>query len=160
MQLKSTCSYTPELIDPWFKLAAAVTGQKRFTPRERELSILAVLAVYDSPYVLYAHSEIGVVSGLSREQVQQAVQGKIPEGLSDEEATTYWLSLKLATIRGPLESADFERALSVIGREKIAGLAHLVSGFIHVAMLTNIADGEVPERKESVFLASKGPNAV
>ena len=136
-----------------------MTGQKRFTPRERELSILAVLAVYDSPYVLYAHSEIGVVSGLSKEQVQQAVLGKMPEGLSKHEETTYWLSLKLATIRGPLDGADFERAEAVIGREKIAGLAHLVSGFVHVAMLTNIADGEVPEKKENVFLASKDPNS-
>jgi len=83
---ESTCSYTPELIEPWFKLAFAVTGQKRFTPRERELSILAVLAVYDAPYVLYAHSEIAVVAGLSKDQVQQAVQGKAPDNLSEQEA--------------------------------------------------------------------------
>jgi len=73
------------LIEPWFKLAFAVAGQKRFTPRERELSILAVLAVYDAPYVLYAHSEIAVVAGLSKDPVQQAVQGKAPN-LSEQKA--------------------------------------------------------------------------
>jgi len=143
------------LIEPWFKLAFAVTGQKRFTPRERELSILAVLAVYDAPYVLYAHSEIAVVAGLSKDQVQQAVQGKAPDNLSEQEAITYMLSLKLARMRGPLDSETFTQAQSVLGKAKLAGLAHLVSGFIHVAMLTNIGDGDVPEKDDCVFLASR-----
>lgn len=45
-----------------------------------------MLVVYDAPYVLYAHSEIAVVAGLSKDQVQQAVQGKAPDNLSEQEA--------------------------------------------------------------------------
>ena len=150
-------SYTPDLIEPLLTLASAVTRQKRFMPREREQSILAILAVYDVPYVLYTHSEIALVAGLSKEQVQQAVHGKVPDGLSEEEAMVYSLSLKLASIRGPLDQADFGKTENVFGRERIAGLAHIVSGYIYAAMLTNVADSGVPERKDGVFLATKNP---
>ncbi|MCJ1390654.1 hypothetical protein MMC18_003515 [Xylographa bjoerkii] len=156
----SSLHYTPELIDPWFGLAGAVVGQARFSVKEREISILAVLAAYDAPFVLYAHSEIAVVCGLSKEQVQQAIDGKVPVGLSEQEAMVYELSLKLASFRGPLDRESFNRAENVLGKAKIAGLAHLVTGYIHVAMLTNIGDGAVPEPKEGVFLAKKGNNVV
>jgi len=106
------------LIEPWFKLAFAVTGQKRFTPRERELSILAVLAVYDAPYVLYAHSEIAVVAGLSKDQVQQAVQGKAPDNLSEQEAMLPQFSdvasvLRRANVAKPLRISALAKPLRV-----------------------------------------------
>ncbi|QRD92132.1 hypothetical protein F9C07_13368 [Aspergillus flavus] len=66
---------------------------------KRELAVLAVMTEYDAPYVLYAHSEIALAAGLSREQIQQAVDGMVPDGLDEQEAMVYSLVLKLATLR-------------------------------------------------------------
>ena len=153
-------SYTPELANVWFALAGSVVTQPRFSFKEREISILAVLAAYDAPYVVYAHSKIALKCGLCEEQVQQAVDGKIPGGLSQEEAMVYELSLKMANLRGPLDDGSFERAEKILGKVKIAGLAHLVTAYIHVALLTNISNGFVPEEEPGVFRAKKGANVV
>ncbi|OGM40952.1 hypothetical protein ABOM_010493 [Aspergillus bombycis] len=42
--------YTEDLAKPWFNLAFAITRQERFTIKERERVILAVLTEYDAPY--------------------------------------------------------------------------------------------------------------
>ncbi|KOC08604.1 hypothetical protein AFLA70_686g000371 [Aspergillus flavus AF70] len=91
--------YTDDLVKPWFTLAFAITRQERFTLKERELAVLAVMTEYDAPYVLYAHSEIALAAGLSREQIQQAVDGMVPDGLDEQEAMVYSLALKLAKLR-------------------------------------------------------------
>lgn len=131
--------------------------QSRFTPREKELAILAVLSEYDAPYVLYAHSEISLRAGLSKEQIQDAVDGKLPQGLEEKEATAYSFAVKLAKLHGPMDSETFENAAKILGRDRVAGLVHTVSGFIYVAMLTNVSDAGVPPTKEGMFTARKNP---
>ncbi|KAI9714018.1 MAG: hypothetical protein M1820_000748 [Bogoriella megaspora] len=147
--------YTPEIIDPFFELGFAVTRQTRFTPKERELIVLAVLAEYDAPYPLYIHSEIALKCGLSELQVQQAVNGTTPDGLGVVEATIYEFALKLTRLRGPLPATDFEHARKKLPEHRIAGLAHVVCGYTQVCLLSNIGDNYVPPAKEGVFRATK-----
>ncbi|TEY78485.1 hypothetical protein BOTCAL_0048g00110 [Botryotinia calthae] len=142
----SSLVYTPELVNPWFNIAFAVNRQDRISRRERELAILAVLSVYNAPYVLYAHSRISRKANFSEEQVSNASHGIVPGDLTEEEVVAYTTALKLAGSKGPLDSEIWEQAQKVLGREKIAGLAHVVSGFIYVSILTNIGDGRVPEK--------------
>ncbi|KAF2229269.1 hypothetical protein EV356DRAFT_475695 [Viridothelium virens] len=147
--------YTPDIIEAYFQCAFAVGKQERFTPRERELCVLAVLAVYDAPYPLYIHSEVAVKCGISASEVQQAVNGKTPDGLEKVEAIIYNFSLNLAQSRSPLDAATFEEARNVLGRERVAGLAQLVCAYVQVSILSNIDGGKIPARKEGVFFASK-----
>ena len=155
----SSYSYTPELGEAWFRLAFAVTRQERLTLREKELAVLAVLAEYDAPYVRYAHSQIAVgaaAAGFSRDEVQQAVRGRVPATLSDErERAVYGCALELARLRAPMGAEAFERAAALLGRERLAGLVHVVSGFVYVAMLTNVSDSGVPAAKEGAFVAER-----
>ncbi|KAH8427710.1 carboxymuconolactone decarboxylase family protein [Aspergillus melleus] len=145
--------YTPEIAEPWFNLALTVTRQQRLTMREKELAVLAVLAEYDAPYVLYTHSQVAIAVGLSQEQVQQAVDGEAPNGLSESEAEVYSFALELARLRGPMDSAVFDNAKSALSRDRMVGLAHIVSGFIYTSMLCNVSDGEVPAPAEGAFVA-------
>jgi 4-carboxymuconolactone decarboxylase len=124
-----------------------VTRQTRISRKQRELAILAVLSVYNAPYVLYAHSKISKQAGFSDEQISEASRGIVPAGLTEEEVAAYTAALQIASSRGPLEGRPWDQAQKTLGREKIAGLAHLVSGFIYVALLTNIGDGKVPEKQ-------------
>lgn len=125
--------------------------------REKELCIIAVLSQYDVPFVHYAHSQIGVWVGFSKEQVQDAFHGKVPEGLSSRESAIYRLALTLAELRGPLSDARFEEARTFLEREDVVGIVHIVSGYVYVAMLSNVSVAGVPQIKEGTFQASKNP---
>ena len=118
--------------------------------KERELVTLAVLTEYDTPYVLYAHAENALAAGLSREQIQQAVHGKVPGGLDEQEA--------MVQLRRPMQDEEYDEAVGILGRERIAGLVHIASLYIYAVMLTNIgSDGDVPPTKEGSFIATKNP---
>lgn len=131
--------------------------QERFTLREKELCIFAVLAEYDVPFVHYAHSQIGIWAGFSEEQVQQAVHGKLPDDLDPRESAIFTLAATLAKLRGPLSDRDFEQASEALRRDEVVGVAHIVSGYIYVAMLSNIGGAGVPSMKEGIFQATKNP---
>jgi alkylhydroperoxidase/carboxymuconolactone decarboxylase family protein YurZ len=148
-------SYTEDVSDEWFKLAFAVTRQKRLDTREKELCILAVLAEYDAPYLLYAHSNIAVQLGFTEAQVQAAVSGTLTAGLNERESAVYSLALKLANLRHPMDDETFEQARGALERDEIAGVAHIVSGYIYVAMLTNLSNLGNPEEKAGLFVATK-----
>ncbi|KAI1662269.1 AhpD-like protein [Daldinia decipiens] len=154
----SSLFYTEDIADPWLALASKVMRQKRFTFKEKELCILAVASEYDVPYLQYAHSEIGIYAGFTKEQVQQAFHGKLPSGLSDRESTVYNLALKLTKLRKPLDDASFEHAREILGQDGVAGVAHIVSGYIYVSMLSNIADVGAPKSGEGTFIATKNPD--
>ena len=84
-------------------MADAVLQQKGIDPVSRELIALAVTAVFDVPFIKYAHSQIGLTIGLSREQIAAAVSGRTPDGLTEISAISYETALKLAGARGPLD---------------------------------------------------------
>jgi alkylhydroperoxidase/carboxymuconolactone decarboxylase family protein YurZ len=148
-------SYTEDVSDEWYKLAFAVTRQKRLDMREKELCILAVLAEYNVPYILYAHSSIAVRLGFTEAQVQAAVNGTLTAGLNERESAVYSLALKLASLHHPMDDETFEQARRALERDEIAGVAHIVSGYIYVAMLSNLSNLGIPEERAGVFVATK-----
>lgn len=129
--------------------------QDRFTLKEKELCIFAVLSEYDVPFVHYAHSQIGLWVGFSKEQVQEAVHGRLPDGLDARESAIYSMAVTLARLRGPLSDEKFEEAMQVLRRDEIVGVVHIVSGYVYVAMLSNVAVAGVPEVDEGTFQATK-----
>lgn len=151
-------SYTEDISDAWFALASKVMRQQRLTFKEKELCILAVLSEYDVPYVHYAHSEIALFAGFTKEQVQQAIHGKLPDGLAGRESAVYGLAFKLAKLHGPLNDESFEQASEILGKDGVAGVAHIVSSYIYVAMLSNISGTGAPKAGEGKFLATKNPD--
>ncbi|KAI0474593.1 AhpD-like protein [Xylaria cf. heliscus] len=153
----SSLFYTEDISGPWFTLASKVMRQQRFTFREKELAIIAVLSEYDVPYVLYAHSEIAICAGFTTEQVQQAFHGKLPSGLDARESAVFQLALRLARLRRPLDDEAFNEAKDILGTDGVAGIAHIVSGYIYVAMLSNISGTGAPVAGEGMFQATKNP---
>ena len=138
-------SHNPALIEPWIGLASSVTKQAIITPREKELVILAVTAVYDAPYVLYAHTAMALEIGLSQEQIVSASKAEVPNGLTSSEIVAYQTALKLAGGRRELDQASWEKACELLGEEKTAGVAHLVGGYIYTAILLNVGAIGAPE---------------
>ena len=115
-----------------------MTKQENFSPREKELVVLAVKAIYDAPYILSAHTLLAKSAGLSEEQISSASKGDVPNGLTRPELVAYQTALELAQGRKQLSNAGWERALEALGREKTAGVAHLVGGYVYTAILLNV----------------------
>ncbi|KAL2795694.1 AhpD-like protein [Aspergillus keveii] len=135
----SSLPYTPDLITPWMNLATAIDTQPGLSAKEKELSTLATLSEYNAPYILYAHSAVALEAGLSRTQIDDAKSGRTPAGLTDTEAAVYVLALEMARSRGPIPDRVFGPAVDVLGREKVARIAHVVGGFGYVALLATLA---------------------
>ena len=123
----------------------AILNQKNFEPRARELVILAVTAVVDCPFVLYAHMRVAVKLGLSEEQVALACKGKVPTGLTEEEAVIYTTALELVRSRGPLDEQHWQRAERALGRKKSARLAHVVGVYLYSSTILNLGAIPAPE---------------
>ena len=123
----------------------AILNQKNFEPRARELVTLAVLAVVDCPFVLYARTRIARKSGLSEEQITLACKGEVPNGLTEEEVITHGTALELTRSRGPLDEENWQRTKRALGREKSARLAHVVGLYLYSTTILNPGAIPAPE---------------
>ena len=119
-------------------------NQKDFGPRNRETACLAVLAVFDVPFLRYAHERIGVNVGLSPEQISAATKGVSAEGLAGAEVVIYETALKLARVRGALDKESWLEAESKLGKDDAARLGHVVAWFMYNSTLMNLGAVDVP----------------
>ena len=149
-------SYRPDLLCPWFTLPSAVLKQEILSPREKELTILVVAAVYDATYVLYAHRLLAKEVGLEEAQIDCASRGEVPSELMIEaEVVVYEIALKLAGGRRFLDQGGWERALRVLGRERTVRFAYLVSGYMYACILLNVGAVGAPEAFQCGELATE-----
>ena len=118
--------------------------QKGLGTLGRELACLAVTAIYDAPFVRYAHERIAVKVGLSQEQVAAAVKGDTPDGLGDVDVVVYETALKLARNRGPLDQESWQVAEQKLGKEGAARVAHVVAWFVYNCTLLNLGAVDAP----------------
>lgn len=119
-------------------------NQKDFGPRNREIACLAVIAVFDVPFIRYAHERIGVKVGLSPEQISSAIKGVPPEGLTDTTVVIYETAKRLARARGALDKESWLEAESKLGKDGAARLGHVVAWFMYDCTLLNLGAVDVP----------------
>jgi 4-carboxymuconolactone decarboxylase len=137
-------TYTPNSFVPYLHHTASVLLTSLFSARERELATLAVCSVTKAEYVRYAHMKIGMAVGLSEEQVDGAVEGKLDLGLEGREMLVYELALVMAKSFGKLNDEAWERGRTVLGRDGMAALSQIVASYLHSSILVNLAQTKVP----------------
>lgn len=106
-------------------------------PRNRELVILGLVSIVNAPYAVYCHRHVGHKVKLTDEQMRDAMAGKVPEGLSDEENLSYRLGRELTTLNGPLREELWQEVTSKLSKEEFVGIAHTVAGYKWVTLLEN-----------------------
>ena len=121
-------------------LAEAVVRQSGLTPIERELAILSVGAVTETPFVLHAHQRIAAQSGLSEDQIAAISGGNMPEGLTVEERAVTSVAFLLAASGQVLDDVAWEAAKEKLGEERCARIAHLVGFYLYMGSLLRIGD--------------------
>jgi hypothetical protein len=144
-------SYSPDLIQPWWNLAFGVVSQKELSVREKELAIMATLAVYETPFHRYMHEKRAVEAGFTPEQVQDGFEGQIPDGLNELEVAVYKLAKAVAESTGPIAGEAFQEASKLLSREKIVAVVHMVCGYFYVSKLAAIGDMELPDAAKAHF---------
>jgi hypothetical protein len=141
---KQDHSYTPDIGVSMMEFGDVILNQKGISVRERELAILAICGVFESPFIAYAHKKVALASGLEDYQVEVACVRRTPAGLTTEEAAVYDLSLELAQTRTMLNDTDFLKYERLLGKEKCLRVAHIAGLYIYTATFMRLTNLQAP----------------
>lgn len=129
-------SYSPDVARQFFEVAKTIYTKGEVKPRNRELAILGLASVLDTPYIRYCHD--GAKAGFTHEQVEECLAGRVPPGLSEEEQLAYRLGRTLTTLNGPLDDATFQEVSAKMSKTEFVGLVHTISGYRWIALLEQV----------------------
>jgi 4-carboxymuconolactone decarboxylase len=135
---------TPEVSDVLQQVGAKIRFGDALTGRERELAILAVAGTLDCEFERLAHVPAALGVGLTREQVDAALAGRDPDGLSDGEALVVRLA-RVMTAERTLGDADYAAGVAGLGPERLAILTWLVGYYSALALSLAVFRPELPE---------------
>jgi 4-carboxymuconolactone decarboxylase len=144
---------TPEVGHAVQQVGATIRFTAALTGRERELAILAVAGTLRSDFERLAHEPAARKLGLTQSQVNEVLSGRVPDGLSDDEALVGRLARIMAADR-TLPDADYAAGETVLGRERLAELTWLVGYYAALALALAVFRPVLPE---SFTKAHSGP---
>jgi hypothetical protein len=88
--------------------------------------------------VVYCHREVALKLGLTAEQCDDAVAGRVPKDLTEEESMAYRLGRILTTLDGPLDDATWQEVTSTMEKSEFVAILHTVAGFRWVSLLVQV----------------------
>ena len=140
--------FNPALLNPAMTSASAelLLGEREHTslsPRLREVVILAVGAVWQSEYELYAHSAAARKVGISEIAVQALASGAIPDDLSQDEKVAAELTRQLSTAHR-VDETLYRQAENCFGTKGLADIAILVGIYHTVCTTLNLFEVPAP----------------
>ncbi|KAI1771754.1 hypothetical protein F4818DRAFT_203130 [Hypoxylon cercidicola] len=130
--------YSPIITRQFWPLAKSCYNPTAVKPRNRELAILGLSSVLDVPYIVYCHRGVAEHVGLTTQQYEDGLAGKVPGGLSEEEAMAYRLGQILTKLTGPLDDATWQEVTSKMDKAEVVGVLHIVAGYRWVALLVSV----------------------
>ena len=135
---------TPEVGNAMQEAGAKVRFAAALSDRERELAILTVAGELRSDFERLAHEPAARQAGLTQTQLNTVLAGRIPAGLTEEEALICRLAQVMTADRN-LPDEDYDQGLRALGRERLATLTWLVGYYSALALALAVFRPEVPE---------------
>lgn|SRR5512146_983086 len=135
---------SPATGDAMQRVGAAIRFSALLSVRERELAILSVAGGLRSDFERLAHEPAAREAGLSQAQVNEVLSGRVPGGLSEEEALTCRLA-RAMTAERTLSDEDYAAGLARLGRERLAELTWLVGYYAALALSLAVFRPVLPE---------------
>lgn len=134
----------PNIFDGWAQMAGQLFESPTFTPRMREVIILRVGHLQDSPYELAQHVTFGRAAGLNDHQIDALLdKGDLEAaGFSSDERTVIDTVTELCTTRR-LGDDTFAKAQTLLGDEALTELLMIVSCYYGLALVLNAVDLDV-----------------
>jgi 4-carboxymuconolactone decarboxylase len=129
--------HNPNLVHAASPLGQHFTpGSSSLTEREREIAVIVITHAWNSDYPGAAHEKRGKEVGLPAVAVEAMVAG-LPTSFSDpKEQVVYEVSLSLANNR-IISNGLYERAVSVLGHERITDMIVLMGYYTAVSLTMN-----------------------
>ena len=124
----------PAIAAPFLDLQFAEQVHTSLSARVREIVILAVGAVWQADYELYAHLAVARKAGLSEEAARAVATGRLPDGLSNDELIALRLTQELSTSHRIEESLYWD-AENSFGTKGLIDIAFLI-GIYHSVCAT------------------------
>jgi 4-carboxymuconolactone decarboxylase len=124
----------PAIAAPFLDLQFAEQMHTSLSPRVREVVILAVGAVWQADYELYAHLAVARKTGLSEEAARVVATGGLPDDLSYDETIALRLTRELSTSHRVDESL-YRVAENIFGAKGLIDIAFLI-GIYHSVCAT------------------------
>lgn len=146
---------SPEVGHAMQAVGAKVRFTGALTERERELAILTVAGELRSDFERLAHEPAARQAGLSQEQLNEVLAGRIPGGLTEDEALICRLAHVMTAHRN-LPDEDYDQGLTALGQERLATLTWLVGYYSALALALAVFRPEVPEPMWAAYRAATG----
>lgn len=134
----------PNVFDAWSQMAGQLFKTDTFTPRTREVIILRVAHLQDSPYELAQHVIFGRTAGLTDQQID-ALQNNAEldaAGFSADERLVIDTVTELCTTHH-LRDDTFAAAHALLGDEALTELLMIVSCYYGLALVLNAVDLDI-----------------
>ena len=140
--------FNPALLNPAMTSASSglLLGEREHTSlsaRLREVVILAVGAVWQSDYELYAHSAAARKAGISEGAIRVLVSGGIPEDLSKDEMIAAELTRQLSTTHR-VDETLYRQAENTFGTKGLTDIVILIGIYHTVCATLNLFEIPVP----------------
>jgi len=124
----------PAIAAPFLDLQLAEQVHTSLSARVREIVILAVGAVWQADYELYAHLAVARKAGLSEDAARAVATGRLPDGLSDDELIALRLTQLLST-NHRIDESLYRDAENSLGTKGLIDIAFLI-GIYHSVCAT------------------------
>lgn len=127
---------TPLIGDAVQRLGVAIRFGE-LPARTRELAILTVAATVRSQFEWWSHERAALAAGVSAAQLQQLLDGEVPDDLDDRDRAVVAATALLARDRR-LSDDDYAEAQRVLGRADLAALTWLVGYYGMLALALEV----------------------
>jgi 4-carboxymuconolactone decarboxylase len=124
----------PAIASPFLDLQFAEEKHTSLSDRVRQVVILAVGAVWQADYELYAHSAVARKAGMPDDVVRTLATGGLPDDLSEQEKMALRLTRQLC-VSHRVDEPLYREAERSFGKEGLADIALLV-GIYHTVCAT------------------------
>ncbi len=145
--------FIPMLHYPQFGIAAlsflrTLDTHATLSKTVREVAILTVGGVYGAKFELYAHEIMAEAFGIPKNIIATLAAGGNPHGLHEPETIAHDIAYALVTGH-IIPDSTYKHAVQLLGKDGVAELFFLISGYCLIAMILNGFDIPAPANHES-----------
>ncbi len=133
----------PELGGPLQELGAALRYQTSLTDREREIGILSLARVTNSPFERYAHEAVGRAVGLNDDELD-ALRKDTFAGRNAREAAVSQLCARLGST-ALIEASDLDQCRGPLTDHELIEVVVLAGYYRTIAQLMSVFGIKVPD---------------
>ena len=128
--------FSPDIAQGFNDWVDAETEHSSLSPTVRQVIILTVGQIWNSPYEVYAHVRVARTTDLPDQAIDYLVDGREPVGTSVEEITAHRF-VRALVVDHAVNDDLYGQAVEVFGNRGIVDLVHLTGQYLATCALLN-----------------------